>query len=194
MSPLDTAWQHWVRTLTEHAPEQASRLAPGISPEEQMELVDVYPTLGAEAQAYLTHCGGERDHRVPGTFLSLKAMSVTDILRTRKMFQEIVESGIVQWEVPADPRVAHPFPWPGHLPLFEDTTGNYLGVDCNPSRQGHIGQVIRFGADLDEVEVVFENLAELFDQAARWLQSGEVVLDAQGELLSHPPHPILDLV
>ncbi|MFD1733031.1 hypothetical protein ACFSC4_20910 [Deinococcus malanensis] len=64
--------------------------------------------------------------------------------------------------------------------MFSDTTGNYLGVDVDPGPLGKAGQVVLFGADFDDVQVVFDDLAACLLWAAELLSSERVTLKPDG--------------
>jgi cell wall assembly regulator SMI1 len=49
------------------------------------------------------------------------------------------------------------------LPIFGDGGGNFIGIDLDPGSKGKKGQIINFGHDEDQMQVLANNLGEFFD-------------------------------
>jgi cell wall assembly regulator SMI1 len=81
----------------------------------------------------------------------------------------------------------------GWLPLWrEPMEGNYLGVDLDPGEAGVVGQVIHFGRDEDEKNVLFWDYAG----AIRWLaaEAREGRLIAKDGRLAHRDGRVLGVL
>jgi cell wall assembly regulator SMI1 len=62
----------------------------------------------------------------------------------------------------------------GWIPLTHDGSGNHIGVDLNPAAGGVVGQVITFGADDDEHQVLAPSLLSYLEQVADLIESGDL--------------------
>ncbi|MET3637094.1 SMI1/KNR4 family protein [Curtobacterium oceanosedimentum] len=60
----------------------------------------------------------------------------------------------------------------GWIPLTHDGSGNHIGVDLAPGPAGTVGQVITFGADDDEHQVLAPSLLSYLDQVGTLIASG----------------------
>lgn len=62
----------------------------------------------------------------------------------------------------------------GWIPLTHDGSGNHIGVDLDPGPSGTSGQVITFGADDDEHQVLAPSLTSYLEQVAELIRAGEI--------------------
>ncbi|MGL3199273.1 MULTISPECIES: SMI1/KNR4 family protein [Curtobacterium] len=62
----------------------------------------------------------------------------------------------------------------GWIPLTHDGSGNHIGVDLDPGPAGTVGQVIMFGADDDEHQVLAPSLTSYLEQVADLIASGDI--------------------
>lgn len=62
----------------------------------------------------------------------------------------------------------------GWIPLTHDGGGNHIGVDLDPGPAGTVGQVITFGADDDEHQVLAPSLTSYLEQVADLIASGDI--------------------
>lgn len=60
----------------------------------------------------------------------------------------------------------------GWIPLTHDGGGNHVGVDLDPDVRGTVGQVITFGRDDDQHQVLAPSLLSYLDQLADLLEQG----------------------
>ncbi|WP_139195921.1 MULTISPECIES: SMI1/KNR4 family protein [unclassified Curtobacterium] len=63
----------------------------------------------------------------------------------------------------------------GWIPLTHDGGGNHVGVDLDPAAAGTVGQVITFGRDDDEHQVIAPSLLSYLEQAADLVAAGTIV-------------------
>ncbi|GGK44077.1 hypothetical protein GCM10008955_42330 [Deinococcus malanensis] len=138
------------------------------------------PPPSAWESLYALH-DGEGDHGIEGTLLGLKFMPLHDVLRWLLDMQMLIDQGFPENDGPnPDPRVSQHFPSLGLLPVFDDTTGNSLGIDLQPGPEGKAGQVVIFGADYDGAQYVCADLVDLFLLLLREVNMGALVVT---------PHP-----
>jgi cell wall assembly regulator SMI1 len=62
----------------------------------------------------------------------------------------------------------------GWIPLSHDGGGNHIGVDLNPGPAGTAGQIITFGRDDDEHQVLAPSLLSYLEQVTALIASGAV--------------------
>lgn len=155
-----------------------SRLNPPASTEELDEVASLLPAAPPEEwrELYGQH-DGEGDNWADGTFFCLKFLPLADVRRVLDEMQDHLETGVEPDEPDEpDPRIAQGWPSLGLLPLFDDTTGNYLGVDLHPGPEGTFGQVVVFGADYAGARYAFSSLGALFGWVTAQVQAGNVVV------------------
>ncbi len=104
---------------------------------------------------------GHNDHFSTGTIFNRMLLTIDQVMEEINIHGDIRRSGIVDDTWIEDPRVTENFPSTGHIPLLSDGTGNFIGYDLRPSKQGCIGQVLVFGADVD-VRVIFDSIEQLW--------------------------------
>jgi cell wall assembly regulator SMI1 len=163
-SELLTEFQRISPPLTEH-------WAP---PALKVEIARLQTWLGVplppEAlEVYRLH-NGQADFRVRmvfNHFLSDINQALDDLGRHR----DIRDSGVVEDGPPEDRRLLEGFPSAFHVPLLTDDTGNFVGYDLRPGPDGHFGQVVVFGADVD-AQVVCGSLGELWGALVCELREG----------------------
>lgn len=84
----------------------------------------------------------------------------------------------------------------GWIPLTHDGSGNHVGVDLAPGPDGTVGQVITFGADDDEHQVLAPSLLSYLEQVTALIASGAVTPpDAEDDpdwTLSAPQSTLFD--
>lgn len=151
---------------------------------------------------YAAH-DGEGDAWVSGTFLDLKFLPLTEVYRVLLEMQGILEYAD-PWEPDedeVDPRIAQDFPSLGLLPVFDDMTGNYIGVDLQPGPAGTFGQAVVFGADYFGAQYVAPSLNALFTWVTGEAQQGRIIVKPHDPpvpntftLCTHPQHPMDTLI
>ena len=62
---------------------------------------------------------------------------------------------------------------PYRVPFIDYIGGNFIGIDLMPGPDGKVGQIIRFGADINTIAVAANNLNELFKLAIHQLESSD---------------------
>lgn len=134
------------------------------------------PTPDTWLDLYAQH-DGEGDTWASGTFLGLKFLPLADVHAALLEMQ-----GHLQYADPfepdePDPRVQQDYPSLGLLPIFDDTTGNYIGMDLQPGPAGVHGQAVVFGADYDGAKYVASSLEALFRWVTEQVQRGQVRIE-----------------
>lgn len=157
------------------------RLRPPASPADVQLVREVL--TGAVPNAWLALYAahdGEGDAWASGTFLDLKFMPLRDVHAALLEMQDHLQYAD-PWEPDEpDPRIQQDYPSLGLLPIFDDMTGNYIGVDLQPGPAGTPGQTVVFGADYDGAKYVAPSLDALFEWVTEQVQRGQVQIKRQG--------------
>lgn len=153
------------------------RLRPPASPADAQLVGEVL--TGSVPNAWLALYAaydGEGDSWASGTFLDLKFMPLRDVHAALLEMQDHLQYAD-PWEPDEpDPRIQQDYPSLGLLPIFDDMTGNYIGVDLQPGPAGTPGQAVVFGADYDGAKYVAPSLDALFEWVTEQVQRGQVLV------------------
>jgi|SRR5215212_7990479 len=170
-------WEAFLDWLHAAVPATAARLNPPADEAAIAELEAVIGHLLPEAvRAGWHRCDGEQADVKIGAIFGFEWLSVSSVLRhwrdweyvrasnvgedmaTLRMFATSQPDGAIQAE----------YTDPGWIPLFRwPLEGDYVGIDFAPGAKGAAGQIISFGRDVDDKQV----LAPDFDTLLGWLAS-----------------------
>lgn len=153
------------------------RLRPPAAPGDLQRVVALLPTSPPQPwlDLYAAH-DGEGDAWVSGTFLDLKFMPLADVHAALLEMQDHLQYTDSFEPDEPDPRTQQDYPSLGLLPIFDDMTGNYIGVDLQPGPAGVHGQAVVFGADYDGAKYVASSLNALFEWVTEQVQCGQVLV------------------
>lgn len=176
-----------LRELARLHPSFIERLGPPASSEDFSRAEGLTGTRFPEQirRLYTRH-NGQRDNLGNGVFFGADLLRLDQIAEEYRALLELRDSGIVQSPSPADPRLSEDFPGAGHIPFLADGSGNYVGFDVRPGPSGTFGQILVFGADLPEAEVVFPSLSEMLAAVLNQLRSGNFILREDLRMSRHP--------
>lgn len=182
-----TPYQRLERWLAAHRPQILANLQPPAADE---DLAMLSETLGVSLPPSFMELyrwrNGQRDIGEPGPFYGLSFLGINDVLAQWESWNEIlggeygsdlhgfsssVAPGVVK------ERYANRL-W---IPFSHDWGGNHIGVDLDPGRKGHVGQVINFGRDEDAKYVLGKTVEAFVRRIADELEAGNFVL-------MDPPH------
>ncbi len=109
-----------------------------------------------------------------GLFAESAFLSLTEVLTnwdTWDGFDEQTDMDEFATSTPAN-FVQEKYSTRGWIPLTHDGSGNHIGIDLAPGRAGRSGQVITFGADDDEHQVLAPSLLSYLEQLGDLLDAG----------------------
>ncbi|KAE9406710.1 hypothetical protein BT96DRAFT_963399 [Gymnopus androsaceus JB14] len=197
--PLAQTWNRLRTWLSREYPELGDTLNYGILPQDlaQIELQFGFPLPAVIRESYLAVDGQEAESAAgcaEGLFFGLFLLPLEDVLEEWRFWREVDDDP----STGANPQLLEamrsiPPNWirraysqKGWIPLIADKTGNYVGVDLNPSEGGTSGQVIVFGRDFDTKVVLFNGdgpagWARWLASFAEDLESGEAYEIGKGE-------------
>jgi cell wall assembly regulator SMI1 len=177
MVPLVASFAEFISHLSQVHRPSVELLAP---PASEAELAQFEAWLGRplskQAREVYTLHNGQLTSLSPFEFLDRKLLSLAEVLEQMRIPADVRPLGIVDDSDIEDDRVSENFPSLGHIPIFSDETGNFIGYDLKPSPKGRVGQVLVFGADVG-VEVVFNSLNELWGALNAELEAGHWTIE-----------------
>lgn len=150
-------------------------------PATEDELTKLEETIGSPLpqdfrQFYLQHNGHEETPT--GLIYGLPILSLAGIEEHWQMIAEIAEtSKASQFDKCMSGQKIKPLRASrGWIPFSEDCSGNYLGIDLDPDKDGHVGQVINFGSDEHEKHVLAKSFTEFLAWIVDQLDAGNFVV------------------
>ncbi|NPC90740.1 hypothetical protein HOO54_03105 [Bacillus sp. WMMC1349] len=131
---------------------------------------------------YLTH-NGEKELG-PGLFFGLSFLSLEEMVREWRTWKEIASD---EWQDEVDAYSVPPV-WIKEkyanqywIPISSDGSGNHIGIDLDPDKEGKVGQVINFGADEEVKYVIAYQLKDFLIHITNTLKEGFYTIDEYEE-------------
>ncbi len=189
------SWDGFVQWLEAHAPALAGTLQPGVTDKDLDHFErEVGYKLPASVRAWWTLCGGQASRDASGVAAGFVLLSPADALAEWTSWKELREESSEEMledldqtasSTPGD-AIATAYSKPGWIPLAkEEFEGNYFGVDLEPREGGVEGQVINFGRDEDDKQVLFWDWAGAIDWLAEQTDALSVEEADDGPTIEH---------
>jgi len=188
---MNQAWKRFETALT--AAELGDRnLSPGATAEQLAAFEEgTELTLPDEVRSFWSRHAGEapRDAGLAGGFCFLSVVEAQKVMADWAGVRADMGTAIEELDqaCTSQPRgaIQRKYSSPGWVPLLRDHEGNYIGIDLNPGPDGTPGQVINFGRDEEDKQVLFPSVVELTDWLAQELEAKRILYDDFDKIIIH---------
>jgi cell wall assembly regulator SMI1 len=170
-----TVWAFIEAQLARVAPEVLADLRPGAT-EAQLDAAEAELDIRFPAffRDFYTIHDGQKDQTVGlGLFFGLQLMSLEQIVREHRFWQELLSDDPDTYGSPGDSKsvpedvIDTRYIHAGWIPFASDQCGNYFGLDFAPGPKGIAGQCISFGRDTYKKYL----LGQSFEEFIIWIQT-----------------------
>jgi cell wall assembly regulator SMI1 len=191
MTDVAASWHRIEAWLRVRAPEVLDELEGPATEAAMQRVTAAVGDLPHDYRALMTiHGGVEAPHGGPGVFEGFDLHSLDAALRAREVMldvrQENASHGDIDEDMRPDPGVRKAWWHDRWLPIavHAGDSRTILFMDLDPAPGGKRGQLVRHVVELDSLRVVADSVAQWLDRIARMLESGNVSVSRDGDLIS----------
>jgi internalin A len=165
-------WNYYTNWLKQKLPQYHKWLRDGASSDDITEL-EKYLAIKLPAQfkiLYGINDGETEENNGLGAFLGFKFLSINKIIEVQKKWMAYDQDDYGSSYPEKTIKVQYINPkW---IPLFEDSGGNYIGIDMDPDSKGSDGQIINFGRDESHKFLIAKDLDEFLSYVRNQINNG----------------------
>jgi cell wall assembly regulator SMI1 len=166
-------------------PQVLDTLNSGATEEEILELENqIKIELPSSFKELYKWHNGQKSGTYPGLFYGLEFLSLLEVSANWQEWAQLVDDDInknILSQSYSPGKIKEIYANKKWIPFAFDWSGNYLGIDLDPGKQGTIGQIINFGRDEDVKFVFAENLESFLNWFITQLESGNYIIISEEE-------------